>query len=94
MNIPYLYLGRSKPEGPRDAYVDWDALLCLSESYRLTVFLRHLPPALPNSACHEEPGKKVQERRRTEGGAWMHPSGWGEMKTTKRTNLKEKKSCK
>lgn len=60
--------------------------VCLWECYSLSAFLRHLPPALPNSACHEEPGKKMQERRSMDASKRV---GWNE--NNKKDKVKRKK---
>lgn len=54
--------------------------------------VRHLPPAIPNPACHQEPERKrerVKEGRRIEGGAQIQPKGRDEEKITRAQRRKE-----
>ncbi len=68
--------------------------VCLWECYSLSAFLRHLPPALSNSACHEEPGKKNAGKEEhgciQEGGVkWKQQKGQNEKKETFKKRARE-----
>lgn len=57
--------------------------------------MRHLPPAIPNPACHQEPERaqekeRVQEGRRIEGGAQIQPRGRDKGKTTRAQRRKRR----
>lgn len=101
--FPYLYFGRSKHEGPQKLCCTALRMLALTGPH-YCVSLRVLSPVSvfkASPSCTPKLSmpwgareKKVQERRRTEGGAWMHPRGWGEMKITKRTEWKKRKLAK
>lgn len=103
MNISYLYLGRSKPEGPQKLY--WAALRMLAlTGPHCTVSPRVL---LPVSVFKTSPsctpklsmpwgarGKKVQKREEN-GGRSIDASkrvGWNE--NNKKDKVKKRKPCK